>query len=92
MDDQSLTELEVIVPNLHWRYSGVTATNRMIAPRLARIQPTAWFGRDAPNGVRVLSFRDLLVLRGSSGRHPRIWHARRNNEMIAGCSRRLAGR
>jgi mannosyltransferase len=84
MDDQSLTGLEVIVPNLHWRYSGVTATNRMIAPRLARIQPTAWFGRDAPNGVRVLSFRDLLVLRGSSGRRPRIWHARRNNEMIAG--------
>jgi mannosyltransferase len=83
MDDQSLTGLEVIVPNLHWRYSGVTATNRMIAPRLARLLPTAWFGRDAPNGVSVLTFRDLLALRSGSGRR-RTWHARRNNEMIVG--------
>ncbi len=29
-------ELDVIVPNLHWHYSGVTATNRMIAPLLAK--------------------------------------------------------
>ena len=84
MDDQSLTGLEVIIPNLHWRYSGVTATNRMIAPRLARLLPAAWIGRDAPDGVAVLGFRDLLVLRRSPGRRPRIWHARRNNEMIVG--------
>jgi mannosyltransferase len=84
MDDQSLSQLEVIIPNLHWRYSGVTATNRMIAPRLARLLRAAWFGRDAPDGVSVLSFRDLLVLWRSPGRRPRIWHARRNNEMIIG--------
>jgi mannosyltransferase len=48
MDDQSLAGLEVIIPNLHWRYSGVTATNRMIAPRLVQLLPAAWFGRDAP--------------------------------------------
>ena len=41
-------ELELIVPNLHRRYSGVTATNRMVAPKLGhawrgwvRIGPTA---------------------------------------------------
>ena len=84
MEDRSLAELEVIVPNLHWRYSGVTATNRMIAPRLARLLPAAWLGRDAPNGIPQLSFRDLLRLRGLPGTRPRIWHARRNNEMIVG--------
>jgi mannosyltransferase len=84
MDDRSLTELEVIIPNLHWRYSGVTATNRMIAPRLARLLKAAWLGRDAPEGVARLTFRELLQLRGLPPKRPRIWHARRNNEMIAG--------
>jgi mannosyltransferase len=84
MDDQSLSRLEVIIPNLHWRYSGVTATNRMIAPRLARLLPAAWIGRDAPDGIARLSFRDLLRLRALPGKHRRIWHARRNNEMMIG--------
>src|SRR5580765_725836 len=84
MDDRSLTGLEVIVPNLHWRYSGVTATNRMIAPRLARLAQVAWLGRDAPEGIARLTFRDLLRLRSLPGKRPRIWHARRNNEMIVG--------
>ena len=84
MDDQSLAGLEVIVPNLHWRYSGVTATNRMIAPRLARLLSAGWLGRDAPEGIARLTFGDLLRLRGSPGKRPRIWHARRNNEMIVG--------
>lgn len=84
MDDRSLTELKVIIPNLHWRYSGVTATNRMVAPRLAWLLKAAWLGRDAPEGVARLTFRDLLRLRALPARRPRIWHARRNNEMIAG--------
>ena len=44
-------DLQVIVPNLHRRYSGVTATNRMVAPRLARLYRAAWFGSDAPEGI-----------------------------------------
>jgi mannosyltransferase len=84
MDDQSLAGLEVIIPNLHWRYSGVTATNRMIAPRLARLLSAGWLGRDAPEGIARLTFGDLLRLRGLTGKSPRIWHARRNNEMIVG--------
>ncbi|MEA2991903.1 MAG: mannosyltransferase [Alphaproteobacteria bacterium] len=92
MDDQSLIGLEVIIPNLHWRYSGVTATNRMIAPRLARRLNAAWLGRDAPAGIARLSFGDLLRLRRRPhGRSPRIWHARRNNEMIIGLLLKLLG-
>jgi mannosyltransferase len=84
MDDRSLDELQVIVPNLHWRYSGVTATNRMIAPRLARRLPTAWLGRDGQDAIARLTFRDLLWLRFRRSREPVIWHARRNNEMLVG--------
>jgi mannosyltransferase len=77
--------LDVVVPNLHWRYSGVTATNRMIAPRVAGLVRAAWLGRDAPDNIVRLNFRDLLQLRRSPRAHAaRIWHARRNNEMMIG--------
>ena len=78
----SPSDLEVIVPNLHRRYSGVTATNRMVAPRLAKLYRAAWFGSDAPEGIARLSAADLLKLWRRKA--PLIWHARRNNEMIAG--------
>lgn len=81
--------IKVIIPNLHWRYSGVTATNRMIAPRVAKLLPAAWLGPDAPEGIARMSWRDLLRLwRGPA---PLIWHARRNNEMMAGLLLRALG-
>src|SRR5690349_15966178 len=91
MDDQSLSELELIIPNLHWRYSGVTATNRMIAPRLARLHAAGWIGRDAPEGIGRLAFGDLMRLRSLPNTRPLIWHARRNNEMIIGLVLRALG-
>ena len=91
MDDQSLTGLEVIIPNLHWRYSGVTATNRMIAPRLARLHQAAWLGRDRPEGIDPITIRELVRLRTLPAGRPRIWHARRNNEMIMGLRLKALG-
>ncbi|MEY9156437.1 glycosyltransferase family 4 protein [Bradyrhizobium japonicum] len=82
-------DLEVIVPNLHRRYSGVTATNRMVAPRLAKLYRAAWFGSDAPEGISRLSAGDFFKLWGR--KTPLIWHARRNNEMIAGVVLRALG-
>jgi mannosyltransferase len=75
-------KLQVVVTNLHWRYSGVTATNRMVAPHLARLIRAGWLGSDAPEGIARLGWRDLLRL--WLRRQPLIWHARRNDEMIAG--------
>jgi len=82
-------DLQVIVPNLHRRYSGVTATNRMVAPRLARLVRAAWFGSHAPEGIARLSGGDFLKLWRRPV--PLIWHARRNNEMIAGVLLRALG-
>ncbi|MGT2434851.1 glycosyltransferase family 4 protein [Bradyrhizobium betae] len=82
-------DLQVIVPNLHRRYSGVTATNRMVAPRLASLYRAAWFGSDAPEGIARLSGADFLKL--WRRKTPLIWHARRNNEMIAGVVLRALG-
>jgi mannosyltransferase len=85
MDGAALNDIEVVVPNLHWRYSGVTATNRMIAPRLARHVRAGWLGRDAPEALPRLGLLDLLRLwRRPRAGAVRIWHARRNNEMLVG--------
>ncbi|HZC96297.1 MAG TPA: glycosyltransferase family 1 protein, partial [Bradyrhizobium sp.] len=82
IENNSAGDLQLIVPNLHRRYSGVTATNRMVAPKLARIYRAAWLGSHAPDGIARMGFADLVKL--WRRRTPLIWHARRNNEMIAG--------
>jgi mannosyltransferase len=89
IENNSAGDVQLIVPNLHRRYSGVTATNRMVAPRLAKLLRAAWFGSDAPDGIARMGVADLLKL---WRRHtPLIWHARRNNEMIVGVLLRSLG-
>jgi mannosyltransferase len=89
IDTNSAENLQAIVPNLHRRYSGVTATNRMVAPKLAQMFRAAWLGPDAPEGIARIGGADLakLWLR----QKPLIWHARRNNEMIIGVLLRSLG-
>jgi mannosyltransferase len=84
-----LDRLDVIIPNLHWRYSGVTATNRMVAPRAAELVNARWMGRDRPDGMRKISLGQILRLSGRD--RPVVWHARRNNEMIVGLLLRTLG-
>jgi mannosyltransferase len=87
--EDNLADLDLIVPNLHRRYSGVTATNRMVAPKLASRLSAAWFGSKPPEGMARLGVGELLRL----WRRPRpvIWHARRNNEMLVGVLLRALG-
>ena len=92
-DDVALDALEVVIPNLNWRYSGGTAVNRTIAPLIAKRWRTAWCGPDQPDGIAALSLRDLIRLRFRPPTHGkvRIWHARRNVEMLAGLFLNLVG-
>jgi mannosyltransferase len=89
IDAPSLRDLQLIVPNLHRRYSGVTATNRMVAPRLAKLFRAAWLGSDAPDGIAQMDAADLFALWRRDT--PLIWHARRNDEMIIGVLLRALG-
>jgi mannosyltransferase len=82
INNNSADNLQLIVPNLHRRYSGVTATNRMVAPKVAKLFRAAWLGPDAPDGIARMGAADLLKL--WQRRTPLIWHARRNNEMVIG--------
>jgi mannosyltransferase len=88
-DKISADSLELIVPNLHRRYSGVTATNRMVAPKLAKQFRAAWFGPNRPEGIGSIGI--LLLLKLWRRPLPLIWHARRNNEMIIGVLLRSLG-
>ena len=92
-DDEALDALEVVIPNLNWRYSGGTAVNRTIAPLIAKRWRAAWVGPDRPEGIAGLSLSDLLRLRFRPPGHGkvRIWHARRNVEMLAGLFLNLFG-
>jgi mannosyltransferase len=83
-------EIEVVIPNLSWRYSGGTATNEAIAPGLARLMRVAWLGSDRPDGVTRLTPRDLMRLRARRP-SPVVWHARRNIEMALGLLLKFLG-
>src|SRR6202011_1688884 len=48
-----------------------------------------WLGPDAPDGIARMTIADLAEL--WRRRTPLIWHARRNNEMIAGVLLRSLG-
>ena len=89
IDNNSAGDLQLIVPNLHRRYSGVTATNRMVSPKLAKMFRAGWLGPDAPDGIARIGVMDLLKL--WRRRNSSIWHARRNNEMITGVLLRSLG-
>src|SRR6202047_1839618 len=89
IENNSADNLQLIVPNLPRRYSGVTATNRMVAPKLARMFRATWLGPNRPDGIAGIGFSQLLKL--WRRRAPLIWHARRNNEMIAGVLLRSLG-
>ena len=83
------SDLQLIVPNLHRRYSGVTATNRMVAPKLAKMFHAAWLGPNRPEGIgRIAASAFLKLWRRPL---PLIWHARRNNEMVVGVLLRSLG-
>ncbi len=81
-----LRDIEVVAPSLHWRYSGVTSTIIALVPRQARLMPIVAVGPHLPPTVPRMKF--LQILRQGwtrpKGRRWRVWHARRNNEMIVG--------
>lgn len=91
MDTRQMQEIEVILPSLNRRFSGVTATVVALLPHQARAMKLATVGWRLPPIVPNLGLLDLWrVLRTPPTTRPcRIWHARRNIEMLAGLAVRL---
>lgn len=72
--------IDVIAPNLKRRWSGVSSTVVRLVPLQARDIAIAACGPRLPDDVPRLSLWQVLTL----NRRPRVWHARRNIEMLAG--------
>jgi len=77
---------EVIVFNLKQRYTGVSATVNALVPLQLHQWPLAYCGTPLSNGVPGLSLKQAIALsrRPAPGRRFRIWHVRRDPEMLAG--------
>ena len=76
---------EVIAPNFKRRLSGVTTTLLRVVPVQARFLRIAALGPVLPDETPQVRFGDLSRLgRAPEGRPFRLWHARRNVEMLGG--------
>ena len=72
---------EVIAPNLKRRLSGVTATIARLLPVQARSIGIVATGPGLPAHVPSVPLRSVIRM---SRRKCRVWHARRNTEMLLG--------
>ncbi|MBU0585097.1 MAG: glycosyltransferase family 4 protein [Alphaproteobacteria bacterium] len=80
-----MSRVEVVAPNLKSRLSGVTSTIVQLVPIQQRSIGIATIGPGLPDSLPKMRWWQLpaLLVRPASGRW-RIWHARRNVEMVAG--------
>ncbi|MEL6241445.1 MAG: glycosyltransferase family 4 protein [Pseudomonadota bacterium] len=75
-----LSQIDVIAPNFKRRLSGVTATVARLVPLQARDIAICTCAPEMPEDVPNVHWIRLLTM----SRRPRVWHARRNTEMIGG--------
>jgi mannosyltransferase len=79
------SEIEVVATNFNWRQSGGTTAVVQLVPEQAKTLKIAALGFDLPERVPRMRWRDVPKLfRRPANRPFRIYHCRRNNEMIAG--------
>ena len=78
-------KIEVIAPNLKRRLSGVTATIARLVPVQAQSIGIVATGPGLPAHVPSVPLHCVIRM---SGRKHRVWHARRNSEMLLGLSLR----
>jgi len=82
----AIEDIEVIAPHFKQRLSGVTSTIIQLIPRQIEAGVRiATLGPGLPDDLPKLRYRQLAGLcKPLAGGRPRIWHARRNIEMLAG--------
>ena len=83
MNSLNLKDLTVITPSLGRRFSGINASMMAVIPEQAKLTNIAGLGfhLDA-NKIPVISFKQFLF--GCWRDKWRIWHARRNVDMLLG--------
>jgi mannosyltransferase len=85
MEGSYFAEIEVVATNFNWRQSGGTTAVVQLVPEQAKTLKIAALGFDLPDRVPRMSWRDVPKLFGRPANRPfRIYHCRRNNEMLLG--------
>jgi mannosyltransferase len=84
MSDQE--DLNLVVTDIHHRFTGVSATVRTLLPYIATDEPLALVSQNPSEDVKSLGLYQALkmCLRPPKQKPFRIWHVRRNNEMLWG--------
>jgi mannosyltransferase len=77
-------KIDILAPNLKKRMSGVTSTVFRLVPVQARSVRIAAVGPAIPDEIPQVSLGEVLLMPRNGPSGARIWHARRNVEMIAG--------
>lgn len=80
-----MARVEVVVPNFKQRLSGVTSTIVQLVPLQKKMIGVATLGPGLPDGLpRMAWWQVPALLRRPKGARFRVWHARRNVEMLGG--------
>ena len=80
-----IADIDVVAPNFKRRLSGVTSTIVQLVPHQAEQVGIAALGAGLPNHLPKIAWWQVPgLLKRSARRRFRIWHARRNIEMLAG--------
>jgi mannosyltransferase len=79
------SQIEVVATNFNWRQSGGTTVVVQLVPEQAKTLKIAALGFDLPDDVPRMRWRDFPKLFVRPAHRPfRIYHCRRNNEMMLG--------
>lgn len=85
-------QVQVIAPNFKKRLSGVTSTVFRLVPFQAVDLSVVVTGPVIPEDLPQVRLRDLLLMPKHGPDGPRVWHARRNLEMLGGLALRALGK
>jgi mannosyltransferase len=80
-----MNDIELIVTNIKKRYTGVSGTINALLPVQIKKRRLVLLGDALPNGIASIKFWDAVRISKqplTSGKRFRIWHVRRDPEMI----------
>lgn len=86
-----MSNIDVIAPNFKKRHSGVTSTVIRLVPLQAKQIAITSCAPDLPSDVPNVAWPALITMSRSGPSGARVWHARRNVEMLAGLALRTVG-
>jgi mannosyltransferase len=80
-----MNEIEVIITNIKKRYTGVSGTVNALLPIQSKVRKLALVGNALPNGIPAIGFWHAVAICKQpvpQKKRFRIWHVRRDPEMI----------